>query len=300
MIKQPLIVNRYDNIEEVYKASLSFLEKHPELMDSINNNILVLHELLDLIPQNIENVCSGHYFPYAGAYDEISNSYQLCLYGFYRYSFIALRSVLELGILGVYFAVDDKEHINVVPWMTSEMGTPRLKIILNKLNDIEYYKLFNNNYNLTGRIINVYGKLSNYVHIGGYKYSSMAQARSNINVFSEKALNKYYLLAKEVASLIVLTVLTKYPIGLQSLPLTEKFGLNGPAGGLLEGHQVTTIKGVLAEKEILFLKKLSDEDPSVQTTISYIESLPDMTDEEWDKQVKAFDKHMEEMKKGND
>jgi hypothetical protein len=55
----------------------------------------------DLIPKTLENLFSGHAFPYHAAEQELGTSRQLAKDAFYTHAFAALRSVLELNALGV-------------------------------------------------------------------------------------------------------------------------------------------------------------------------------------------------------
>lgn len=91
-------------------------------------------------------------------------------------------------------------------------------------------------------------------------------------------------------------MLLKYPIGLQGLPLTEKFGLNPPAGGFLEPHQVDLIGSMIEQEEMEFLKELSDSDPDVRKIVEHITSLPDLSEEDWRRQSEEFDKRFPHLK----
>ncbi|MBI4216295.1 MAG: hypothetical protein HY687_02725 [Chloroflexi bacterium] len=277
-------------MEAVRKASQEYLEGQQDLQTRIASHLWAYNEIGELVPQTLVNVMSGHYFPYSESYYELENSYQLCLEGFYTYAFAALRSVLELGILGVYFAVNDKEHEDVLPWITSKERTPRFKKILHKLNTLDKVRKFDERFGLAKRIAKTYDNLSGYVHTRGYRYSSTAQARSNSNQFSEPALKRYCEAMFPVVRDVIITMLLKYPIGMQPLPLSKKFGLNGPAGGFLEDDQVKNVTYVLESKEKAFLKTLSDEDPNVRQTVEYFESLPDLPDEQWQQQIQELDK----------
>src|SRR6266540_640208 len=106
-ITSPIIINTHERISAALADSLRYLEKVPDLQQKIADHVWAYHEIRDLVPQTLDNFMSGHYFPFSESYYELENSFQLCMEGFYRYAFDALRSVLELGILGVHFAVDD-------------------------------------------------------------------------------------------------------------------------------------------------------------------------------------------------
>jgi len=98
----------------------------------------------------------------------------------------------------------------------------------------------------------------------------------------------------------ITVILLKYPIGMQSIPLTAKFGLNTPSGGFLEDYQVKLISSILEPSERAFLKSISDNDPYSIQTLEYFDSLPDISDEEMTKQVEEFEKNMKKEIRLND
>jgi hypothetical protein len=254
------------------------------------------HEIGDLVPQTLDNFMSGHYFPYSESYYELENSYQLVAEGFYTYAFTALRSVLELGTLGVYFAIENKEYEKVAPWIRSHYPTPRFRDVLKKLFMLDYFKRFDDRFNFTTRVSLTHSHLSDFVHTRGYRFSSSGQTLSNFNRFSEKTLKEYSDVLISVVSHVMTTMLLKYPIGLQGLPLTEKFGLNPPSGGFLRPDQVHLIGSVIQREEMEFLKGLSDSDPHVGKIVEHITSLPDLSEEEWRCQSEEFDERFPHLK----
>ncbi len=291
-----IIINDHSKIEETYGATIKYLAKHPNLNSSLAKTIRAYHEIGDLVPQTLDNVMSGHYFPYSESYYELENAYELVLDGFYTYAFAALRSVLELGILGVYFAIEDKEHEKVKPWVTSQQATPHFRDMLAKLSRLNYFKQFDEKFNFATRMSSTYSHLSNFIHTRGYRFSSSGQTLSNFNRFSERTLNEYSDFFSQVVTYVVITLLLKYPVGMQGLPLTEKFGLNSPAGGFLEPHQVYYITSIINEDERDFLQALSDSDSDVKKIVEHFTSLPDLSDEEWNRQKEEFDKRYPDFK----
>jgi hypothetical protein len=268
---------------------MEYLENQRDLHNRIETFIRAYYEIGDLIPQTDENLMSGHFFPYSQSYYELENSYQLCLEGFYRYSFIALRSVLELGTLGIHVTLRDREHLDVKPWLKSIERTPNLRHMLSKLEGIPNYREFDKRFGLRKRILEIYGELCAFVHVQGYPFSSSALTRSNVNNFNSIALAKYGDTASKVISNLVVIYLLKYPVGMQPLPLDEKFGLNGPVGGFLQEYQVKLITSLLPSEETEFLQKQSDEDPNTQSIVEQIGSLPDLTPEQMQRQVEDFE-----------
>jgi hypothetical protein len=284
----PLLSNSHDRISEAYAESLDYLKNHESMRRKLTETLWAYHEIGDLIPQTVENIGSGHYFPYSESYRELENSFMLCLEGYYRYSYTALRSVVELGILGVYFAVLNKEHVEVKPWLTSTLRTPSMKIMLDRLEELASYKLFNNRFGFRNDLVNVYDELGASVHVRGYRNSSTGHNRVNANSFSEKSLLRYSKFASISVEYMLEVLLLKYPIGMQPIPVDEKFGLNGPVGGFLQAYQHETIFHVLPPDKRAFLKELSDKDESVKEVTGYFESLPDISSEELQRQEAEF------------
>ena len=290
MLWKPLIINDHSKCEASYTASQAYLDANSSVQEKLSTHLRTYHEIGDLIPQTLNNLFSGHYFPYAESYYELENSYELALQGFYHYAVIGLRSVLELGLLGIYFAVHDTEHIDVRPWIISQEKTPRRKELFERLQELAAFSAFDGRFQFRKRISDTFDNLDAFVHTRGYRYSSSALTLSNFNQFSEKSLRLYCDLMASVIADVIIAILLKYPIGMQRLFITDKFGLNGPAGGFLEAHQVTLVTSLLLPEERAFLQQLSDQNPDVQKTVRYFESLPDLTAEEWQQQADEWDK----------
>lgn len=287
-----IIINNHNKILTTYDDSVNYLKNHKELNRDMGHYLYAYHEIADLIPQTTENIGSGHFFPFLESGYELENSYELCLEGFYSYSFAALRSVLELCIIGIFFAVDNKEHENVRPWISSKKQTPRFKDALQGLNKIPCFKEFNQRFVYIKKTIDLYHHLSGYIHTRGFQYSSTASTKANFNQFNEKALIKYSKLMFSVVSSIIEIMLIKYPIGIKPLPLFDKFGINPPAGGFLEFQQIIYLKYVLTDEKLGFIEHVADNDQEVKDIINELESLPDLSSEELHKQAKEFDKFL--------
>lgn len=285
--------NNQQRIQEVYSKTEEYLEGHPEIKGEIANYWWAYYEALDIVPQTFDNFWSGHYFPFSESHYELENSIQLCMEGFYRHSLFALRCVLELGVIGLYFDKEDQAHIEVQEWLRSEDPTPRLKRILKQLFTLDYFNRFDKEFGIQKAIMKLYYQLSDYVHVRGLLYSSTGQSRSNFNQFSEKSFLRNVELCKQVVRYFIEMMLLKYPLGMQGLPLWEKFGLNPPAGGMIEEHTRSIILVVLDEDVKKLLQEISDNDSHVQQVVEHINSLPDMTEEEHKKQSEEWEKRME-------
>ncbi len=289
MYKKIFVINDHSKCEQTYKESIEYLETQPALEEKVATHIWTYRETADLVPQTTTNFGSGHFFPYAESVYEVESSCELALQGFYRQALAGLRSVLELGLLSVYFDVNDTAHIDVQNWLASLEQTPRRKKIFDRLCGLDTFRQFDRRFNLLQRIQDSFGMLDRYVHTRGYEHSGSALNRANFNRFSETSLKHYCDSLGVVVRDVIVVMLLKYPIGLQPLPLTSKFGLNGPVGGLLENHQVELMRCILEPSEKQYLQELSDQNEAVQRTVRHIEQLPDLSEEQWTQQAAEWE-----------
>lgn len=296
MFDEPLLINDHSKCIDTYTASKAFLEANKDMSKTIASYLWAYHEISDLIPQTATNFMSGHYFPYAESYYELESSYELALQGFYVYAFTALRSVLEIGLLGISFAVNDTEHLDVRPWITSQERTPNLGAIVRSLKQLSAYQEFDDLFGLSARTMKTFDDLGAFVHTRGYRHSSTALNQANFNRFSEQAFHIYFERLKEVVTHLIITFLLKYPVGICGLPLSEKFGFNDPCG-LLENHQVELISSLLEPNELEWLLKMSENDPGVRAVINWVLGQPSLTSDdlqqqwtEWEEMVPSLGK----------
>jgi len=298
-MKSPLIINDHSKVDDVYKKSEELLCKNPSLLSEIATYMWSYNEIGCLVPQTLGKFGSGHFFPFSESYYELENSFEFCKQGFYRYSFIALRCVIELGVMGLYFDKDDQSHIDVQKWIHSQDQTPHFRLCLKRLFELPYFQHYDARFNLQDKTIATYSNLSDFVHIRGYKYSTTGQTRSNFNQFNEKAFHEYVKYMKQVVSSVMVMMLLKYPIGMQELPLWEKFGFNMPMGGFLENDQQRWIFSILESETKEFLRNISDNDSEVIEIVSEINRMPDLTEDQIKKQSDDFDKMMRQHRTKN-
>jgi hypothetical protein len=243
----------------------------------------------DLYPQTAQSLFSGHAFPVMQAQQELETSIQFALEGFYTYSFVALRTVLELELVGVFFAVDDEAHTEIRSWLRSEERTPAMARMLTRIFEIPALQEADEQLGLRRRIRELYDELGGYVHTRGYRFSSQQLNRTNINAFNDRAFHAYIENARQVIGLSAAVLCGKYLIGLQSLPLDDKFGLNLPAGGLLDSG-TGWLQEVIPDDLLELLQRLSDEDEETQAIVEWVHSLPDLTEEQMREQSEEWDR----------
>ena len=133
MTIHPFTLELERNIE-VNGKTKKFLEKNPKLRTQIEELGRAYNAINYIIPHDSTNYWSGHFFPCSESWTELQASFNLICIGFHKQAFISLRSTLELGLLSVYFNINDEGHITIQDWYKSQEGrdanTPNTKKII--------------------------------------------------------------------------------------------------------------------------------------------------------------------------
>lgn len=285
---------------DILKITGLFLEENPSIKDRISSLGWVYSSLSKTVPQTTYNFFSGHNFPSFESWDELQISFDLASFGLYKQAFASIRSGLELGLLSIYFNINDDGHEIIKDWLRSkqsnEANTPRTdriwKILLSNTNIAR----FDARFNLQKRF-NDLGYLNNYVHTKGHRYSNRAQRNSNFQTFEKTLFMKWLNAFEEVVNLIVTLHLLKYPIALIKFNWSRKCGIDNPFP-VLEIDEVEKIEGFLSFDYMNELREIADSDEATQGLYKHILSLPDMTEDDHEEQLIDFHKSMVEHGEG--
>lgn len=276
---------------EVYKLSKKFIEDG-EFKDKLDDLFWMYYSIGDLIPHTIESFWSGHFFPWTESWEELQISYNLCLFGFYKQAMVALRSALELGLLSIYWNLNDDGHKIIREWLKSEKNTPYNDEIWKKLEKHKNFKLFQQKIDVKNRILNL-GILHNYVHSKGRKYSnSIGLPKSNFQTFEMKGFIDWFGAFDEVVKVLSILHLIKYPLGIIKFDYYKKFGIDTPMFGGLQAFEIERIKRLISEEEFEQIEVIAQNDQTVKEIVEHISQLPDMTEDEREQQIIDFDKEM--------
>lgn len=283
-----------DKSIKVYNKTEKYLDDNPSIKNRIEELGWIYHTVGMIIPQNIENFWSGHFFPFTESWEELQISFNLCCFGLYKQAFVSLRSGLELGLLSVYYNISDEGHKAVKDWFNSkdsiEVKTPRAKKIWEILLSNNNIKRFNDKHNIKQTFKNL-GYLHNYVHTKGIKFSNqMGLLKSNCQTFEPKLLDKWLKSYADIVSLICSLHLLKYPISVIRFDYQKKFGIDIPSFGGLEEYNITKISKILPSGYLKEIEIIANDDQVTQNTIQEISSFPDMTEEELEEQIIRFEK----------
>lgn len=281
------------SVTNVIRAKTISFIKANGLYSEFSNYHNAMHLVFNLIPQTSENLFSGSMFPFFECEYEANTSSFLAELGLYKQAMISLRSALELGILSVYWDIDDKAHIEIQDWLHSRTDTPFNNQIKKKILTNNNVVIFDRKHLLLDSVYKLFSELSNFTHSKGAKYSSnkFSYAIGNI-MFQENNLLFWIENYKTVVKYVVLVHLLKYPVAVIPLPLYDKFGIDPPSASFLSNDSVEIIKKLFNDDEWLTLENISRNDPTANGIREWFNSLPDMSKKEHNKQELEQNKWM--------
>jgi len=272
------------------QATTEYLDGEPELSDRIGALMWAYKTTSDLFPQTVETFVRGSYFPFVESETEMSNAYMLAQCAMYRYAFTALRIALELGLLSVYWDRDDESRRTMTDWLRSSKPTPSMRQIRDGLQEIPAVQRFEATFGFDAWVRSTYKRLNNYIHVRGSQYSTRAMNRANFPRFDPGTFRSWCDSFDDVVRIVATAHLLGYPIGLQETPVEEKFGLEGPMGGFLNPGQASRITSVLPAEHADLLQEISDNDAPAVDLARSIREMPDLSEDEWERQAERQDR----------
>ncbi|MDD2715803.1 MAG: hypothetical protein PHW04_07925 [Candidatus Wallbacteria bacterium] len=138
-----------------------------------------------------------------------------------------------------------------------------------------------------------YGAICDIVHTKGqeaaqtYFHSVISSSFDGINVmsFEEKSCAEALDRFLEVVGHIAIMLCASNPIITVGLDLESKFGLNGPVSGFFNPDQAARLFELLPTSYREFFKRLQENDAEVKACLDGFNNLPDITEEEIEKQM---------------
>ena len=268
-----------DKSIEVYEQSKKYVETFG-YGDKIANLAWAYHSVGNLIPHTTENFWSGHFFPWVESWDEIQISFNLCLFGLYKQAMVSLRSGKELGLLSVYWNLNDDGHEVIQDWLRSKKDTPYFSDIWKKFEQHPNFRLFQQKHDVRARIDHL-GFLHDYTHTKGHEFSnSIGLFKSSFQTFEEKGFKLWLDAFEEVIRVLSILHLIKHPLGVVRYDYSRKFGIDKPTFGGLEVFEVDRLEQIIGQEIFCVIEAIAQTDDSVQDVMNWISNLPDMTEED--------------------
>lgn len=290
-------------IEDRLKASLEYIKTKYKKYDLLNQCIeFISYHHSEAVKADFKQLYTVGYFPATETEMELDYSIKHVLIGSYKAAFADLRRALELSLISVYLTSESCDTKKAVDWITSKGDTPRFSTSIDKLIKIERYKEFNEEYNWKKNLQELYWQLSDFSHNKGQikGYRELHKTRSFINSTSRPSINfdtidtfcDFYI--RTVEEIVVLLSLYN-PIILVGVPLEEKFGLYGPASGFFHDGQAELVHLLIPENYKKYFRQLAENDDEIKGYIEYFNSLPDLTQENIDEQIREDKEFMKKI-----
>jgi hypothetical protein len=244
-----------------------------------------------VLPEQIEQVWSGHLFPWDECYGDLQISFAQASYGLFKPAYYLLRSALELGLLLVYWKMDDSDPEAWKGWLRSTDSTPRACTIWKRVMGHANFQAFQRTYDLDSDYAS-FSALSDYVHTKGMKYSNAVRLPgSSIRVpgfspcFSEEAFDEWRSRFKSTVRFLCMCFLVRYPIGTVRFDWVRKFGIDIPAFGGLSDTDICQLEELITPEVFRAISAIAPHDDHVAEVMNWVNGLPDLSDEVNDEQV---------------
>ena len=289
-------------LPRVLEASKEHIQNRYKAREQLEASRQFLRHLTDAPSAEVNLLARMWYFPWTEAEHELSLALNHALLGFHRASYDHQRRGLELILVGSFFISEKASEEEARKWVSSYDQTPMFTKTLKSLAKVRLYAGLETRTGWVNEIQKFYGALSDISHVRGEQkgFHSIQPSHFHFNGVPvpeystdalEKALDSFVATIGYIALLIALS----NPVLVFGLPLTEKHGINGPASGFFEEGQAELIRALIPERHRDVLVTLAEADPGVVSIRDYFYSLPDLTAEQFKKQIENFDNQMKEL-----
>lgn len=308
--------------KDPFEKRFSFLKEDFEIygkvtIDYIQNeysNRVELYQCLDFMSYNLEETSRSDletlnrlwFFPTMESINELNECLFKILLAVYKSGYDSLRRVLELMVVNSYFTLSEINADDAKEWLNSQRQTPMFSRAIDALIKNPRFRNLEKETLWITNLKNYFWHLSDIIHTRGKNYSLSVFQPSQISYdliqpyqFSKdnlkQLLDDFIQTFKHICTCIAIS----NPILLIGLPIDEKYGFDTPVSGFFREHQSNDLWNLLIPDTKEHFKKLVSTDLELISISKWMNSLPDKTDDEIEKQVEDFRKNMDSLKKGN-
>ena len=283
------MINNYlkqtKGFESTVEKSGEWLESHSSIKNDLDKALNGLNQLSFAIPifggsgDEFKTIEPWHHI-FFEADQDLDSAILLLMMGFYKDSFRALRSFLELNIFALYNFVNE-DNINFKEWLDGKTHTPGVSDLLQKLNEKSMdFKTLNEKLDWNKEVKSLYKELSGFMHTQGALHTHTSLRNSNTTSFSETGIQIVTELLLRTIRLTAIGFAVNFPMSFQPLPLFEKFAFSPPAGGFLDEGQVESVKSIFSDEVSKKLSAICLANEDANSLADGVRSMPDQTEEE--------------------
>ncbi|MEQ1527326.1 MAG: hypothetical protein ABL911_11360 [Gallionella sp.] len=298
-------------IEVVYKEfiqdfstqsqqSFAHLRGNVELTDRLEKvRHFGLESFFDGIPSTFDILRKVGFFPFSEAGMDLEFAIANALCGAYKPAYFSLRSFLELGFTGLYFISSSATEAEGKEWVAGVTFTPFFNRSLKRLLLLPEYAASEPHIEYQKMLSDTYNSLSDRTHTRGTPHGHIELNQSNRPQFIEKSFLEFVEMAERCCEALAVTLAIQHPIVLIPLPMNEKFGLNPPLSGFLQEHDVDCLKSFISPKRLRWLETFAANDSNTQGLREWVESQPDLTEDQWQEQIRHQKEFFSQMSRPN-
>ncbi|MHB0972533.1 MAG: hypothetical protein ACYC7A_22670 [Thermoanaerobaculia bacterium] len=285
-----------EHLSAATEASRDHLTAKPDLAAQLETvRVFGNQVLLEAVPSDFDSLGKIGYFPFTEASTEFSYAINLALGGAHKPAYQCLRSYLELALVGLYFLSLPVSDRSGRRWLQGDDATPFRAAIVRSLRANTSFATAADHVGFFELLDEVYGRLSDRTHTRGESHGHAAVSKANVPRFVPEALELFVTELRAASSLVATGFAILRPVVLVPLPLDEKFGLNPPLSGFLQDFEVGIVRELLPPEHLQWLEARAATDDEAVSVKEWMESMPDLTREEWDLQIKAQEQWFREM-----
>jgi hypothetical protein len=272
------LTSLFQDAAQIHGLTQKFLESNQQCALEIDEYLRAFGILFDLISVDATTFYSGHLFPFLEADTEISNSLLVASIGCYRLGFTSHRSVLELGLLSIFYDSSSDGERSRDDWLKAKTNTPFFKDMCTKLFKHPNFEDIQSKYDLKNDLATLYYRLCDFTHTKGGKHSNRRLGGNLLHgiFFNEGTFLDFISALKATVKMSVILHLVRYPVGLLHTPLYAKFGLNRPVGTFLSPEDSEHLKKIVGVPYNAILQSFADADSRAQGQANYVSALPDL------------------------
>jgi hypothetical protein len=291
--------------------AISFLQEYKDKEKLYRCSDFMDYVFLDAFKIGFKEINKHGGFPSIEASHQFDYSIKHALSGSYKAAFDSIRSCLEMTLLSVHCALE--KHISddggflLLPmeeilaalrndknWLRSQSTTPFFSFMLKTIKGNRRFSDFDTLHNWFEELKGNYYIISDFTHINGLKKGSQELNNINSYFFSSSFHNVNLrsfetflgILIRTIENIGILVSLYN-PILLIDLPLEDKFGINEPVGFIHPG-QSAMLNHIIPDHYKSYFEKLKVEDEEVIGISQWVNSMPNLTEGEFNIQIESF------------